>query len=237
MTRPRRPGEPAPAHRRPAWHWAVAMALILLAAALIDGVLGYRRQRERQEAAIRVSNTVVENERAAVRMLVSIVAMQNALASSATLDSDGDGTGQFGTLSDLRAFALSLPEEAGNLQSPIVALEPVSDDALVWRRDGYLFRVHVPEEHDDARRDWPERFWSAYAWPVHHERTGVRTFFVDHRAVHLYAATTPVYSEFSPPGPFAAYLRGAASGMGGDLAVRDVGQDGHHWEQHFPHVR
>ena len=151
------------------------------------------------------------NESAAISTLRSIVTSQAQVQSSAMVDTDGDGSGEFayfaelsGTL-PLRVTALGAPAAgvAGvdNLPQPLL---PVSFGAVNGAsevlKSGYYFQVWLPaatvggaivgiaEDPGGGKLGGPfpnpdngELFWCAYAWPLQVRRTGNRAFFVNQR--------------------------------------------------------
>jgi prepilin-type N-terminal cleavage/methylation domain-containing protein len=147
------------------------------------------------------------NESAAISTLRSISSAQAQLQSSAAIDSDSDGGGEYGYLGEL---AGTDPVRVDN-GSGVATLGTVGTDEIdppmlssqfgdiaatesVVSRSGYVFQIFLPTAAGvgateavgggmDATTvvdaDNSEVFWCAYAWPLDEGQTGNRAFFIN----------------------------------------------------------
>jgi len=116
-------------------------------------------------AAIAIPNLLrarlTANESAAIGAMRTISSGEASLQSSATLDTDTDGVGEYGTLPDL--FAANPPYIDGVLGS------------ATGEKQGYTFVAVAAAD--------PETGYSCTAVPITVNRTGNRHFFVDESGV------------------------------------------------------
>ena len=143
------------------------------------------------------------NESAAISTLRSISSAQAQLQSSAAIDVDQDGGGEYGYFAEL-AGTVGLREDDGagtidatgpNLAPPMLsgALGNVDGNGMV-QRSGYLFAMFLPDAANAGEgelaaggvdtanppdADQTEIFWCCYAWPLQFGQTGNRVFFVN----------------------------------------------------------
>jgi len=155
-----------------------------------------------------MSARLAANESAAVSTLRSIASAQAQIQSSAAIDSDADGGGEyayFGELSGadpMRVSAAGVPAAgaAVDVLSPAMLSNAFGDvDANgVVTRSGYAFSIFLPDTTAagvtagiaeaagggaDATTfpdpDNNEILWSCYAWPLDYQKTGNRVFFIN----------------------------------------------------------
>jgi prepilin-type N-terminal cleavage/methylation domain-containing protein len=149
-----------------------------------------------------LSARLAANESAAISTLRSIASAQAQLQSSAAIDTDSDGGGEYGFFAEL-AGTIGLREDDGDGAPTAgdVLLNPsmlssafgVVNSGVVTR-SGYVFQMWLPgagpepegiEEADgggmgDATDpDNCEVLWACYAWPMQYGRTGNRVFFIN----------------------------------------------------------
>lgn len=149
------------------------------------------------------------NETAAIATLRSIITGQAQIQSSAMVDTEGDGSGEFGYFAEL-AGALPVRVNVGGLPAPGVPgvdnlpqpLLPVSFGTVNANREvfksGYLFQMWLPaatvggavvgmaEDPGGGKLAGPfpdsdngELLWCCYSWPLQATRSGNRAFFVN----------------------------------------------------------
>jgi hypothetical protein len=148
------------------------------------------------------------NESAAISTLRSLTSAQAQVQSSGAIDTDGDGSGEYGCFGELsglmpvRVSAAGVPAAgaAGTdelnpsvLSAAFGVLDPTQP---VVTRSGYHFQIWLPDAatppvgvaEDVLTGGFSGAFpgsnngeilWSAYAWPVQVNQTGNRVFFVN----------------------------------------------------------
>ena len=173
------------------------------------------------------------NEALAVSHLRSLVGAQAHAQSLGIVDADEDGVGEFLFLGELAGTEKLRAGGAGRkvpLMPPQVCR--VSSTGFL-EMHGYLFRVHLPAESGITVGEGPgeggvvnpdaaEEEWFAYAWPLQHGRTGIRTFVVTADG-EIAARDVPVNSGANAPKPYSAF-EATANGqvaLAGDWAKVD----------------
>ena len=190
---------------------------------------------ERREA------TIAEAETAAVSTGRNVIIANAQVQTSARIDVDRDGTGEYGGFLELAgavAGRMSAP-----LNPPVMsrAFRTLSAAGEV-ERNGYLYRLYLPDARGvgvgepstgfDARSvdpDLAETTWCLYAWPVAYGRTGRRTFFVNQGGDTL-ATDAPAYDgPGKGPAPDAAFRPAGRGTITGPVAIGTDGNDGRPW--------
>jgi prepilin-type N-terminal cleavage/methylation domain-containing protein len=138
-------------------------------------------------AAIAIPNLLrarlASNESAAIGALRTLSSAQSTFQSSAGIDADGDGTGEFGTMALLSN-----------------AIPPYVDEVLGGgQKSGFLFTVFLV-----GAPDTDEVLWEGAAVPVQYGTTGNRSFHIDESGVLRgsdvgAAAVTPTRALAAPP--------------------------------------
>lgn len=147
------------------------------------------------------------NESAAIATLRSLSSAQAQIQSSAAIDSDADGGGEYGYFGELagtdplRVSNAGVPAAgaAGDELDPSVLSAAFGDvNNSVVTRSGYVFQIFLPDATaggltpglaeaagggaDPANLPDPDNcevLWCAYAWPMDRENTGNRVFFIN----------------------------------------------------------
>jgi len=147
------------------------------------------------------------NEEAAISTLRSLASAQAQLRASAEIDTDADGTGEYGYFGELSG-ATPLRISAGGRPAHGVAGQDEIAPAIlssafgevaggVVERQGYRFQIWLPGAMADGRipgvaeaatggaevplpdPDHGELLYCIYAWPIEREQTGSRCFFTN----------------------------------------------------------
>ena len=117
------------------------------------------------------------NESSAIGAMRTISSSEASFQAAATLDADGDGVGEYGTLGDLEG-----------------ATPPYIDDALgSGTKQGYTFVATPGGNEGDAEDEY-----FATATPLTIGRTGNRHFFVDESGVVRFEAAAPADDTSNP---------------------------------------
>jgi prepilin-type N-terminal cleavage/methylation domain-containing protein len=207
-------------------------------------------------AAIAVPNLLsarlAANESNAIATLRNVVSSQAQFQQSAAIDSDGDGTGEYGFFGDMSGL-FTLDSHSGPnvnvLNPPVLAASFRNIDAAgVVTKGGYCFRIYLPdaagagitEDGTQANGGQPlviadanncELGWCMYAWPMAFGSTGNRAFFVNQQGEIMFTlqAVNQAYTGVAA-GPIAtaAFIAGAA-GMLDRLTPGVAAVDGETW--------
>ncbi len=102
------------------------------------------------------------NESSAVGGLRTFSSAQTNFQGSATIDVDGDGTGEYGTFQQL---TFATPQFIDNSLGS-------------GQKNGYFFFATIPPNPNDA-----EIMWEATAYPIAKGITGNRSFYIDESGV------------------------------------------------------
>ena len=150
-----------------------------------------------------LSARLAANEAAAIATLRSISTAEATFRSTAAVDTDGDGSGEFGYLaemagqSSMRVCAAGAPAQGGANDFLNPSILPAGMGQMqtgIVSRSGYYFQVWlpdatyagIPEEPTGGCLTGPvpdpncgEIAWSCYAWPMEAGSTGTRVFFIN----------------------------------------------------------
>jgi len=151
------------------------------------------------------------NQSAAIATLRNIVAAQAQFQSTARLDRDCDGVGEFGYLTEL-----AMPDEDGRGYLPIAFSRPtlLPEGGAVIERSGFMFQMllpgvdgaWVPESSPVTAMpdtDGAEVRWCCLAWPSEYPSSGTRAFFVDESGEVLWTKNaSPAHEGTTRPPAF-----------------------------------
>ncbi|MFN0207523.1 MAG: prepilin-type N-terminal cleavage/methylation domain-containing protein [Planctomycetota bacterium] len=204
-----------------------------------------------------LSSRLAANESAAISTLRQLTSSQAGVKTSATIDGDGDGVGEYAYFGELAGSHFVRTFMAGvQAISPTVKLAPpIASGAFgnvvnsSVRRSGYQFQIWLPgalgvgvaeaaaggaNVGSFPDPDLCETIWCAYAWPVGFGNTANRTFFVNQQGDILQTLNTiKNYSGIVAPLPDAAFANGGTPNSihqptAATLATK-LGIDGETW--------
>lgn len=200
-----------------------------------------------------ISAKVTSNEAAALATLRSIASAQAQFQSGALVDTDEDGTGEFGYFGEMSG-ATGLRDAFGGLggaalTAPMLAaaFQQVNDGAV--ERGGYHFRIYLPDIDgvgvpeapnggaDPANfpdNDNSENAWCCYAWPTRKGITGTRVFFASQGGDLAQSSNNGANQNYSginaAPEPDAAFVNPSTDdSILGVVAIGTTGTDGGRW--------
>jgi prepilin-type N-terminal cleavage/methylation domain-containing protein len=197
-------------------------------------------------AAIAIPNLLAArlsaNETAAVATLRNVLSAQAQFQQSAKVDTDADGTGEYGGFVELSGAAAG--RMAGPLNPPVLsgAFRVLNANGQV-SRSGYFFRLYLPGAGGAGvgepqagyvaalvNADLCETTWCAYAHPVNFGQSGNRTFFTNQQG-DITSTEVAAYSG-TGAGPLAdAAFRPPAGVITSTVAIAAAGNDGNTWRQ------
>ena len=209
-------------------------------------------------AAIAIPNLLAArlnaHETAAISTLRNIGTAQSQIQTSGRIDVDSDGTGEFAFFRELSgAYGTRGSADGSSILSPLSppslsgSFRVISPQGTV-NRSGYLFKCFLPSAGGSGMGEVPsgtlpgsvdsdiaEVAWCAYAWPVTHDNSGSRTFFVNHSG-NLSYTNDSAYSGsgfVATTGPGAAFggVGAAIDSITGLIAIGTNGRDGNFWRQ------
>jgi len=182
------------------------------------------------------------DETSALATMQRIVATQVQFQQSGRLDTDDDGTGEYGGFLELSG---RLPGRQASVLKPALLTGSFRtlNAAGEASRGAYLFRLYLPDSSgtgvgepqagftDDGTidADRAESGWCCYAWPVDAQGSHARTFFTNHTGLILW--TNDVRYGGSGAGPAADAAYAVAGSILGAAALDGSGSDGNHWAQ------
>ncbi|MEQ8764896.1 MAG: type II secretion system protein [Planctomycetota bacterium] len=197
------------------------------------------------------SSRASANEKSVIATMRTLVTGQSALRSSAKIDTNSNGVGEYGYLAELSG-GMTLRGGFPPLDPPLLsaAFRNVTDGTVI--RSGYVFRMFLPDADgiglpeasdggpqggaNDPDAAMSETFWACYAWPVTFGVSGRVALFANQQGEILKTTNETqqygnlVSSGGNVPAPEAAFLSaGTAGAITGPTAVGTVGVDGQRW--------
>jgi len=152
------------------------------------------------------SARLAANENVAIETLRTLSSAQAQIQASVAIDTDADGSGEYGYLAELAGTAPLRVSVAGAPAAGAVGVDELRPTVLsrffgnvdpngVVVRSGYCFAVWLPssglapvgvgETSGGGAGAWlpgadnGECYWCAYAWPLSAKHTGNRVFFIN----------------------------------------------------------
>jgi type IV pilus assembly protein PilA len=201
-----------------------------------------------------LSARLAANESAAIATLRSLSSAQAQLQSSAAIDTDSDGGGEYGFLAELAGtIAMRIDDGTGaptlggatdRLNPAVLSTAFGNVDANgVVTRSGYCFRVYLPDNATPAVgvAEVPlgggatgpnncEILWCAYAWPSQFGQSGNRAFFINQEGDLLQMANRTVATQYTTAAGGPAYSAAyTLASMGSPIASGVAGFDTNTW--------
>lgn len=182
------------------------------------------------------------NESAAMATLMNISSAQAQCQASGVIDTDGDGSGEFGSFGELSgAVPIRGSHGVTRITPPVLsaAFGNVKDGVVI--RSGYVFRMFLPQtpqglcapeapdggaDRIGVDSDLAELRWRAYAWPTEAGKTGTRAFFVDQSGDVLACSNA---RNWSGPGFGPDANAALLPGEPWQSAANEVGSSGDRW--------
>jgi prepilin-type N-terminal cleavage/methylation domain-containing protein len=197
------------------------------------------------------------NESAAIATLRSLSSAQAQIQSSAAIDTDADGSGEYGYFAELAGTVPLRVSAAGVPAAGAVGTDELRPSVLssafgvvnnsIVTRSGYNFQMWLPgptaagltpgiaeAANGGAGAAFPdpdncEILWACYAWPMNHQNTGNRAFFVNQEGDLLQTQNRGAapYDGANAPAFDAAFT--VAGDMGSPVAIGAAGVDLNIW--------
>ena len=195
------------------------------------------------------------NESAAIATLKNLSSSQAQVQASGVIDSNGNGSGEFGYFQELSGGtqvrgdddADGLSDAAGFTNSVIRVTPPTLSGAFAsldagFRvlRSGFFFAMYLPDASGTpvaessnligVSASQSETLWCCYAWPSSRGNSGNRTFFINQAGDIL--STANAVQQYSgtttTPTGLSAYRNGLTQ-MSDTTAVNATGVDNARW--------
>lgn len=199
-----------------------------------------------------LSARLAANESAAIATLRSLSSAQAQIQSSAAIDTDSDGGGEYAYFAELSGQDPMRIDNGGAVAQGAVGTDELNPPILssafgnvdangVVTRSGYCFQVFLPDVNNAGVTEAggvpvttdsnnAEVLWCAYAWPVQYNQTGNRCFFVNQEGDLLQfnnRIAAPYEGSAAGPAFDAAFT--VANDMSTPIASGAAGADGNTW--------
>jgi type IV pilus assembly protein PilA len=190
------------------------------------------------------------NESAAISTLRSLTSAQAQLQSSGAIDTDGDGSGEYGFFGELSGADPVRVSAAGVAAAGTAGTDELNPAVLSGAfgnvagsqvtRSGYIFQMYLPGAGSPAALiaedatggatagpfpdpDNGEVLWACYAWPVAANQTGNRVFFTNQEG-DIYQMNNRIATPYegAAGGPASDAIFSVAADMGSPLGVNGV---------------
>lgn len=182
------------------------------------------------------------NESATISVSRNAISALAQIQASAKIDEDGDGVGEFAGFMEMSGGGVGRMASGKPLVPPVLsgAFRTLTKNGEVFR-NGYLFRVFLPDARGNGVGEGPEGFlpgqispdlaettWCMYAWPAVGSGPGQKTYFTNQAGDVLVTEDAKYAGPGNGPAPDAAF-RGP--GIAGVAAIGVAGMDGNTWTQ------
>jgi prepilin-type N-terminal cleavage/methylation domain-containing protein len=205
-----------------------------------------------------LSARLAANESAAIATLRSLSSAQAQVQSSAAIDTDADGGGEYGYFAELAGTFPMRISVAGAPAAGVIGTDELTPAVLssafgivdangVVSRSGYCYQVFlpapgvapiagIPEAANGGAGAMPgsdncEILWCAYAWPITFSQSGNRAFFINQEGDLLQMNNRNVAAQYSgsAAGPAFDAAYTVAGDMSSSIATGAVGIDTNTW--------
>lgn len=183
------------------------------------------------------------NETAAIATSRNAISALAQIQATAKVDEDRDGVGEFAGFLEMSGGAVGRMASGKPLNPPVLssAFRTLTKDGEAYR-NGYLYRVYLPDARGNGIGEGPEGFlpgqispdlaettWCMYAWPAVGGEAGQKTYFTN-QAGDVLATEDPRYAG-PGGGPAANAAFRGGPGIVGPVAIGVAGNDGNTWTQ------
>lgn len=182
----------------------------------------------------------IADETSAIATMRHIAQAQVQLQQCARIDTDNDGTGEYGGLRELAgaiAGRAAAPLEPALLSGSFRLLNAAGEA----QRGAFLYRIYLPDAAgagipepssgfaDDGtiNADTAESVWCCYAWQINAKGSNGRSFFTNQTGLVLATHDTRYGGTGRGPQADAAFV--TAGAITGVAALDGTGADGNHW--------
>ena len=182
------------------------------------------------------------NESATIAVSRNAISALAQMQASAKIDEDRDGVGEYAGFLEMSGGGVGRMASGKTLVPPVLsgAFRTLTRNGEVFR-NGYLFRVFLPDARGNGVGEGPEGFlpgqispdlaettWCMYAWPAVASGPGQKTYFTNQAGDVLVTEDAKYAGPGNGPAPDAAF-RGP--GIAGAVAIGVAGRDGNTWTQ------
>lgn len=202
------------------------------------------------------SHRLRANESAAIATLRNVISAQSQIKSSAVIDLDRDGIGEYGYFAELVG---TLPLRTTKDKLPVTLTPAVLSHALgivdehgLVKKSGYFFRMFIANDRclpraeaafggdGGAARRWKtqdpaETYWACYAWPVEPVGIGGHRAFMANQSGEVLQTNNMVHGYHGTsciPNALAAYSVDGEGDMSDPLSIQGQpgpAKDGGEW--------
>ena len=189
-----------------------------------------------------IAARITSDESAAISTLKTIVSAQAVTKTTAVIDQDLDGNGEYGWFGEMGGV-VQIRDANGPNNGPTLTPTPIAkslalvDATGLVAKAGYTFRVALPSAGgapvvENAGGGSPtgedpdlcEDTWSVYAWPIDYGMSGRRAFVVNQagdivQTDNLGGAGGSYEGSANTPAPDAAIESGSAGSIVGEISV------------------
>ncbi len=187
-----------------------------------------------------VSSKSAAHESAVISTLRTLTTAQAQFRQGARVDTNEDGTGEYGGFVELSGRAAG---RMASLLVPAVLSSAFRDLNLQGEAStsGYLFRIYLPDDAgagvgepqlgfapgSDVDPEAAAVTWCCYAWPTDHGGSGQRTYMVNQSGEVVSTDAAAYSGSGNGPAPDAGFTTPGT--ITGALALGVPGQDGYIW--------
>jgi prepilin-type N-terminal cleavage/methylation domain-containing protein len=196
---------------------------------------------------------VSSNESAAIATMRSLMSAQAQLQSSGAIDTDSDGTGEYGYFGELSGIVPVRIDGGAGPTSGAIGTDELDPSVLSSAfgvvnnsrvtRSGYFFQIYLPDALRAPQAEDPtggavltypsaansEFLWCAYAWPISAGQSGNRVFFANQATEVLQYHNRPgTYNGAATP-PVGDAVFTMPNDMSSPIGLDGTSNDGMQW--------